>query len=257
MLLAESEPRVSDLQMKLLGSGRGWLVFDKPAGLSVHNDPAGDALSLAQRELEASPELRESTSAEPDFPPAPVHRLDRETSGCLLFATRRDSARDLALIFQEHANILKIYRAILYGKPGNGVEGSRGEWHHELTDRAEGHRNIAGPKGQQKPCSTRYQILRSNDYFCEVEVELLTGRQHQIRRHAALDGHAVVGETRYAEARHARRIERIYGIGRLMLHAERLELQLPDQTEIRARAPIPETFAQIFLPAAGAGKRDS
>lgn len=248
--------QANDESFKVIGFGFGWIVIDKKHGMSVHNDPGTDAVSISQNRISKNPDLLLATTGRPqadaDFKLYPVHRLDRETSGCLLLATRRDTAAVLHAEFSEHQNIKKTYRAILQGSLINTKSESAdrlaGEWNWPLTDQSEGRGNISGPIGLRKNCVTRFKILKQNKYFSEAEIQLETGRQHQIRKHAALSGHAVAGETRYADPRHARRLERLYGISRLLLHAEKLELNCShlgiDKIEVQADVPL--EFVKVF-----------
>lgn len=208
--------------------------------MSVHND-AGDAIAIARAWLESDPALRARCAWEPDFAPAPVHRLDRETSGVLVIALSKNVARSLAEAFQsEDTTVRKTYRAIVRGRLQRD-----GRWNQPLTDRAEGRSNPAGKTMERKPCETRFRILRANEHVTELEIDLMTGRQHQIRKHAALAGHAVIGDTRYGDPSYHRMIEKRFGFSRMLLHAQRLELQGP--VNICAVAPLPEEFAKIFI----------
>ena len=237
----------------VLAFGRGWVAIDKPAGMSVHNDPdsRADAISCTSDLLIADAHLREKTGwAGPSggFAVSPVHRLDRETSGVLVLATRSETARVLQARFGPELverSLKKIYRAVVRGeiKPDR----RQGEWTFTLTDRAEGRAQPAGKREARKPCRTEYRALRSNKYLTEIEIDLLTGRQHQIRRHAALAGHHVVGDPRYGDPSHATRTEKLFGFSRLMLHAHRLEMTPPgDHGPVVIEAPLPLEFERIF-----------
>jgi tRNA pseudouridine65 synthase len=88
-------------------------------------------------------------------------------------------------------------------------------------------------------------VARANAHVTELEIELLSGRQHQIRRHAVLSGHEVIGDRRYGEARYVARIKSIFGFSRLMLHAEVLELRVASGL-VAIHAPAPEEFQVLF-----------
>src|SRR5262245_10299668 len=136
----------------VLDGGLGWLAVDKPSGLSVHNDPGIDLISRIRAELETNSQLRNLCAWSPDFPPAPAHRLDRETSGICLLATSRPSATDLSRAFEGRA-VEKIYRAVIRGR----LAEIEGVWNAPLTDRAEGRKNPAGPRADRKPSETRFR----------------------------------------------------------------------------------------------------
>jgi RluA family pseudouridine synthase len=232
---------VSD-STQILAAGPGWLALNKPSGLSVHNDPGADALSVALNLLENDPALRTLCAWKPSTEtlPSPAHRLDRETSGVLLLSLNRERASELGQ-FMEQRKARKIYRAILRGQ----LREQKGIWQMPLSDRAEGRKNPAGIKGAQKACETQFTKLRENKFISEVEVELITGRQHQIRRHAVLARHAVVGDERYSDAKFNRRMRELFGVHRLLLHAQKLEFTI-DGKDISIEAPLPSEFATLF-----------
>ncbi len=229
-------------KIEVLNSGDGWVAVNKPSGVSAHNDSDSAIervrlLLLQDQSLAAKVGWRKN-----EFTPSPVHRLDRETSGILLVATQKSRATELQQLFQNHRT-LKNYRAILRGSlPSQTLEGV---WDAPLTDKAEGRKNPAGARAERKACTTRFQVCRKNRYFTEVQIQLETGRQHQIRRHAALAGHAVVNDSRYGDPRHQKLMARLYGTERMMLHAERLVLPLPSG-HIEITSQIPKEFEKLL-----------
>jgi RluA family pseudouridine synthase len=233
----------------VLAAGPGWLAIDKPDGLSVHNDPGGriDVLSIAKEMLAEDEQLRAACRWQTHSRLSPAHRLDRETSGVLILATDRDSASLIQTAFEKRpAGSVKRYRSIVRGE----ITTTMGSWSHPLTDKAEGRRNPAGNPKDSKSCVTHWRRRRHNRHLSEIEVDLLSGRQHQIRRHAALAGHFVAGDTRYGEPRHARIMERIYGVSRMLLHAEQIRLPIATSDGktvlIEAMAPLPGEFDHVF-----------
>jgi tRNA pseudouridine65 synthase len=231
------------MEPTILTQGPGWLVIDKPAGLSVHNDPEGkaDALSVLHAILTRNPELAKATAWDRAFGLAPVHRLDRDTSGVLLIATQKNTASRLQQEF-EARRVEKTYRAIVRGSLQGG-----GSWNFPLSERAEGRRNPQGPLAERKPCSTVFRLVRANAHLSELEIDLLTGRQHQIRRHAALARHEVAFDRRYGDPRYVKRLEGIFGFSRLLLHSSRLKLT-SGETRIDVESPTPEEFERVFAP---------
>lgn len=229
-------------KIEILNAGRGWIAVNKPSGMSVHND-AHSAIVLIKELLLRDKSLIAKTGWLPEnFEPAPVHRLDRETSGVLLLAVRKDQATRLQKAFQEK-QVEKIYRAIVRGRLDSTND--LNEWSFPLSEKSEGRKNPAGVKTLRKPCLTRFTILRVSRYFTEIEIKLETGRQHQIRRHAALAGHPVINDQRYGEPRHSALIKKIYGTERMLLHAERLRLP-EDFGGISLQAELPQEFALLM-----------
>ncbi|MEQ1878211.1 MAG: RNA pseudouridine synthase [Bdellovibrionia bacterium] len=185
----------------------GWLAVDKPFGVSVHNNEEPEHL-LARLERELRLEKL-----------YPVHRLDKETSGVQVLALNENAAKELAGEFQKRT-VQKIYLGVLRGK----LKEAQGVWNQALTDKAEGRNNPAGISRERIPCETRYRTLKDSKYFSLCEFELITGRQHQIRKHSALTNHALVGDPRYGDKSYNEKIAGLYGTSRMFLHCARIVL---------------------------------
>lgn len=235
----------SQTSLDLLHSGEGWIAIHKPTGMSVHNDAQSktDAISLVAEWLKVSERAGR---------PLPVHRLDRETSGILIFALNPETAKKIQRAFEERRP-KKTYLAVLKGS----LKQEAGVWNAPLSDRAEGRKSPAGRKEDRIPCETRFRRLLTNGFLTEIEVDLGTGRQHQIRKHSSLAGHPIVGDLRYGDPKHAERIEKLFGVSRLLLHSYRLEFPDPQGgAPITIEAPRPPQFSQVFeAPRSGGGER--
>lgn len=188
--------------IQILEENEFFLVLVKPSGFSVHNQKP----SLVEFLTENKKTLH--------F----VNRLDQETSGLILIAQRPELHAELASSLD---NGRKFYRALL-----------RGNWKHPrsefrvdltLTDKAEGRDNPQGLSAERKTCETIFTMQRTNSYFSEVIAEILTGRQHQIRKHSALIKQPIVGDNRYGNPKDNERMEKFYQSTRMQLHAEKLE----------------------------------
>jgi tRNA pseudouridine32 synthase/23S rRNA pseudouridine746 synthase len=197
------------------------LVIDKPAGLAVHPGP-GTRESL---EDYLGP-LKLGFQREPQ----PVHRLDRDTSGCLLLARNPKALKRFALAFEAGA-VEKRYLAIVEGVPKE--ESGRVELGlTKHSTKAEGWRMIPDERG--KPSATRWRLLETRGGRSVVLFEPETGRTHQVRVHAASGlGTAIVGDPVYGRA-----------TGPMLLHALALRLERPGKRPIEAEAPLPPTFVQ-------------
>jgi tRNA pseudouridine65 synthase len=194
-----------------------WLAVDKPYGLSVHNKE--DSTNLLQV-------LEQQFSGRRFYP---VHRLDKETSGIQLLAKSEKAASDLAQQFQNH-QVKKIYQGIVAG-----TLPAQGSWNEALSDKAEGWKNPAGLAVDRVACETRFRSLRNSKYFTWLEFKLLTGRQHQIRKHCALAGRALIGDPRYGNPKYNQKISELYGFHRMALHCTSLTLQ--SGFEVKSKAP--------------------
>jgi RluA family pseudouridine synthase len=212
------------LEPQILLQNQDFLAVDKPAGMSVHNneDPE-NLLVMLERKLKSSDIF-------------PVHRLDKETSGVQILALNKGAASRLAEEFQNRS-VVKIYYGVLRGR----LKTAKGVWQKSLTDKSEGRKNPEGVKRDRVPCETRFRVVKSNPYFSLCEFDLKTGRQHQIRKHAALDNHAIVGDPRYGDPKYNSKIAELYKIERMFLHCSRLEI-----AGNVIECPLPESFAQLF-----------
>lgn len=193
-----------------------WVAVDKPCGISIHNDPGTDVISR----LKTASELGHPTDI------FPVHRLDKETSGVLILATEKQTAIKISEAFAQN-RVKKKYIAMVHGTLPFSVDSNGyGSWTYTLTKKAEGRNNPQG-KGKRVSCETRFKIMDQSDHYTLLEIDLITGRKHQIRRHAKLSGHPVIGDKRYGSKRAVQFLTRNFGFNRLGLHCRSMTLELP------------------------------
>jgi len=224
----------------ILAAGQGWLVVEKPSGLSVQEQRGLNLCSVLQSRIKSDPDFRNKIDCDPRFGIHPVHRLDRETSGVILLACRLKTFSSLARQFEQH-KVRKRYVALLHGElPEPDAEGGWGAWTWPLSKEAGGRFHPEGPAGATR-CETRFRVLRRSAHYTLIECDLLTGRKHQIRRHARLAGHAVVGDTRYGTPRSLKFLREEMGFTRLALHSFSLQIQPP-------RAAAAQVFQSPALP---------
>ena len=221
----------------LVACGPGWLVVDKPCGMSIHNDPGHDLCSLALAAVRKGllPDVGSHFRAV-----HPVHRLDRETSGIVLLACDPET---LAFFGDQFAarTVRKRYLAVLHGRLDNPLGDRHSpDWTWPLTAGAAGRKDPMG-RGKRLSCCTRWRAQEHSLHFSLVECEPLTGRKHQIRRHAKLAGHPVAGDRRYGSTRSLTYLSRQFSFQRLGLHAHALTIHLPDDNQ-------PHTFQSGGLP---------
>lgn len=210
----------------------GLLVLNKPSGLAVHGG-SGVNLGLIEALRQLRPELAFLEL---------VHRLDRDTSGCLMLAKNRDTLRQLHEALKE-GRLRKRYQALVSGR-----------WPQRLTridqplarwQLASGERRMR-PAEDGKASVTRFRVLNTFPGCTLVEAEPVTGRTHQIRVHAQARGHAILGDSKYGDATRNRDFEAL-GLRRLFLHA--LELELPAELVARQRplkAPLDEELSAVL-----------
>ncbi len=203
------------------------LVVDKPAGLPV--DPPRDGSLSVENHLQALMlGYREW--------PRPVHRLDRDTSGCLMLARSAKAHKRLGQAF-EAGLVEKRYLAILDGIPDS--EGGTIDMPiAKVSTREQGWRMVPASEGTKDARSARtdWEVLATAGGRALVAFRPATGRTHQLRVHAASGiGHAIVGDPVYGSALPAG----------LMLHAVGLRLERPGKTLIAAHAPFPQRFVAL------------
>lgn len=197
------------------------IVIDKPAGLPV-DAPRDGSLSV-ENHLDS---LRMGFRRRP----LPVHRLDRDTSGCLLLARNPRAHKRFAAAF-EGGTVDKLYRAILAGVP-DGEEGEIDLALAKVSSAAAGWRMVADPRG--KAARTRWRVERVIDGRALVAFRPATGRTHQLRVHAASGlGIPILGDPVYGAAG---------GAGRTMLHASAITIPRDRHAAIVAEAPLPADF---------------
>jgi RluA family pseudouridine synthase len=235
------------IQILVLALGKGWLVVDKPAGMTVHNESGRDLCSLASAFIQNETTIQGQIEMDPGFGVNPVHRLDKETSGVILLAVTREMFRFFSKQF-ESRQVTKRYVAILHGRLEN-PDGNDpwGTWHWALAKTAGGRNNAQGA-GPRQDSRTRYRVLDHSAHYTMVEIELLSGRTHQIRRHSKLSGHPVVGDARYGSTRAVNYLRRNHAFDRLALHACGLTLKLPGgkATETVETPTIPSQMQHLF-----------
>jgi 23S rRNA-/tRNA-specific pseudouridylate synthase len=224
----------------ILSAGRGWLIVEKPTGLNVQGEQGQDLCFSLQTRINTDPDLRKKIDCDPGFGVLPVHRLDRETSGVILLACQPRTFSYFAMQF-EHHKVRKRYIALLHGDlPEPATGDGWGLWSWPLSKEAGGRLHPEGRPGAV-PSETRFRVLRKTAHYTLIECDLLTGRKHQIRRHARLAGHAVVGDARYGTPRSLKFLREKMDFHRVALHSFSLQVQLPG-------APAPQVFQSPGIP---------
>lgn len=207
-------------------------MLDKPAGFSVHNESP----SLQEKLAELLPQ------AKPHF----VNRLDRETSGLLIATTRADFVAPLqAELHGEGSRSKKLYRGIVKKPRDFDANQASWIWSQAVSDKAEGRKNPLGAGKDRVPSETRVKVVRHNDWFMELEFELITGRQHQIRKHCAHFEMPLIGDGRYGREALNQKVHETYKTGRMMLHAWSLQFSWKTKA-LEFQSPLPSEFDSLF-----------
>ncbi len=202
--------------LAILHRDERWIAVDKPSGWVVHHS------GMTRDAIACVDVLREQLGRDV----FPVHRLDRATSGVLLFALSSEAARETQALFQS-GGVTKRYWAIVRGRPPD-----------------EGFIDHPIPSDEDRPrvpAQTRYRrlatitidVLDRQQPYSIVDAEPITGRFHQVRRHLKHLGHPLIGDVNYGRGEHNRLWRERFGLHRLALHAESLDLK-----DLRIEAPL-------------------
>ena len=215
------------------------IAIDKPPGLLVHRTglDAGETEFAVQR-------LRDQIGQ----PVWPAHRLDKGTSGVLLFALDAATASALGKAFESGEQVQKTYRAIVRGWPTEA-----GFIDHPLKRMPDDMRH---PREEVQAAQTRYQTLARYELplstsaefpttrFALVALQPLTGRRHQLRRHMKHISHPIIGDSTHGKGPLNRAVAECLGVQRMWLHATKLTLTHPDTGEVLSiQAPCNENWA--------------
>lgn len=235
-------------ELPILYEDDALVAVNKPSGLLVHRS------WIAKQATEFALQIVRDQVGQRVYP---IHRLDRPTSGILLFAKSSDVARLMSEQFSQRS-VTKTYHAVVRGYLDDGV------LDYPLREELD---KIADAQADQdkapQSAVTEYQTLQhielpyavskkhTTSRYSLVRLHPLTGRKHQLRRHMAHLRHPIVGDSRHGDNRHNRFFKEHYGIQRLWLAATGLEFAHPLSAEpIALTLPIPPEFLEVFAPAA-------
>ncbi|HET7294588.1 MAG TPA: RluA family pseudouridine synthase [Vicinamibacteria bacterium] len=206
------------------------LVVDKPPGLLAVPTPGGDEDSVLGR-------VREYARHRGVAFVRAVHRLDRDTSGALALALSREAADGLIAAFRDH-RIERRYLCLALGAPGADAGTIDAPIRERYTS---GRRGVARPGEAARPALSRWRVVERLRSAVLLEVELQTGRQHQIRAHLAHVGLPVLGDAVYG------RSQAPVPVRRILLHAALLVFVHPvTGRRLRVESPLPPDFAQAL-----------
>lgn len=223
----------ADHPLKVLYRDNHLIAIDKPAGTLVHRTRLSDDSHAVLQQLRD--QIGERIN--------PVHRLDRPTSGVLLFAFTGEMTRALQNTFFQ-GDVEKAYLALV-----RGYTEESGTVDRPLRQ---------APHKPERPAQTRYRRLRTVEAqfpagrypttrYSLVRAEPLTGRLHQIRRHFAHLRHPIIGDTTHGDGKQNKAFRAQFNEYRLMLMARSIRLPHPVSGELlHIQAPLPEAFTRIF-----------
>jgi tRNA pseudouridine65 synthase len=220
------------------------IAVHKPSGLLVHRT------NLDRHETRFAVQLLRDQIGQRVYP---VHRLDKGTSGVLLFALDPDIGREVSGQFEQQ-EVAKKYLAVVRGRPAEA-----GEIDHALVKRCDDYEwTPESESAPPQPAVTRYRRLATCELpyevdryptsrYALVELEPLTGRRHQLRRHLKHIAHPIIGDATYGKGKHNRLFQTLFGCHRMLLANLELQVRHPvtDET-LTLTAPLAEDFAVVL-----------
>ncbi|HBU27612.1 TPA: RNA pseudouridine synthase [Candidatus Uhrbacteria bacterium] len=223
-------------QLDILFEDENVIVLNKAAGVLVHPTPSSNEYTLMDALIEHTPGIAE-VGDKPEERAGIVHRLDRMTSGVMIAAKTQEAFDDLKHKFQKRF-VYKKYRALVAGSLQKDYDTVL----FKIVRSKSAGRMVARPESQEgKEASTDYEVIQRYANATEVDVDLHTGRTHQIRAHFHALGNPVVGDPLYV----IKSVKQI-PFPRLWLHAYQLTLALPGKHEARTfTVPLPPELTEL------------
>ena len=224
-----SEQVCRQIEDAIIHEDQDVLVLNKPSGMAVHS---GSGLPWGL--IDAVRQVRQGEFIEL------VHRLDRQTSGCLILARSGPSLNHVSAQFRDgHAD--KRYLCLLDGL----MRETTIEVDAPLIKVESGSQSRVEVSEDGKPALTRFRLLQKYSDSSYAEVELFSGRTHQIRAHAKHIGLPLAGDDRYTSRESIRKWKK-RRLSRTFLHAHRLELELPSGNRLSVDAPLPPPLRKVL-----------
>ena len=218
---------IKDLKKIILYENEDFMVINKPAGIAVHS---GSKISNDIMSSLKSLEKYKSLSL--------VHRLDQNTSGCLILAKNYQTASGLGKMFQS-GNIEKHYLSLLSGS----LSGDKVAVDQSLKRNRDNHSNSVSVSKDGKEALSYINLIKQYKECCLVDIKIETGRMHQIRVHASSINQPVCGDTKYGNIDVNKKM-REFGLKRMFLHSKKISFFYKGKHIIEA--PTPEDLTLVI-----------
>ena len=220
------------LRKSVLFEDDALIVVNKASGMAVHG---GSGISLGLIEVARQIWPKESKLEL-------VHRLDRETSGCLILARTRSALLNMQKQLQGH-QITKEYTALCIGKWPSHIRTVDAPLKRNQLKSGE---RIVNVSEQGKPAETHFRVVQRFNNYSLLRVGLISGRTHQIRVHTQLTGHPLAADIKYGNSQANAELKAL-GLNRLFLHSSLLKFKHPISKElIEIEAPLPEELQKLL-----------
>lgn len=250
VILAQEAPKdypvmPEDIPLTIVYEDSSIVVVDKPAGMVVHPAAGHYQGTLVNALLHHCMDL---SGIGGFLRPGIVHRLDKDTSGLIVVAKSDSAHQDLAKQFKEH-RVGKIYKTFVFGD----VDGDKGTIDSPVGRHPVDRKKMSTKSRRGKEALTRWNVVERYGTLTLLDVEIETGRTHQIRVHLHAAGHPLLGDNVYGHS--AKRLQRIQdpllrsklrGVKRQALHAGRLEFYHPATREhLEFVSPLPDDMERV------------
>tara|TARA_Y100001970_G_scaffold54935_1_gene69663 strand:- start:467 stop:1381 length:915 start_codon:yes stop_codon:yes gene_type:complete len=221
-----SELNKEKVERSILRKEKDFLIINKPVGLACHG---GSGISLGLIEI-----IRQLDKKYYDA--QLVHRIDKDTSGCLVVALKKGILREFHKeIRNKHVD--KIYAAVVKGK-----------WPEDLQkitltikkETLKSGKRIVKTNEKGKVSETEFQLITSGQFNSLIRAKIITGRTHQIRVHSSHKGYPIVGDLKYGDTLYNKK-QQAKGLKRMLLHAESINFK---NLDIHQSAPVPKVFSK-------------
>lgn len=220
------------------------LILNKPRGLLVQKDDSGDEALDEMVVSYLANKGEYDLNKDLGYKPAPAHRLDRNTAGLIIFGKNIGTLRYLSNIIQDKNLVQKRYLTLVKGRTDN-----EGEINAPLLKNSK--TGMVGVSNNGKEAITKYKVMTYIGNYSLLEVELLTGRTHQIRVHLASISHPVIGDCKYGDYALNKEIETKYGFKNQFLYAYslkfyELEEPLSNLSNKAFKMGLPEELSKLL-----------
>tara|TARA_Y100000996_G_scaffold211454_1_gene166129 strand:- start:874 stop:1788 length:915 start_codon:yes stop_codon:yes gene_type:complete len=214
------------IESSILRKEKEFLIINKPVGVACHGG-SGISLGLIETVRQLNKKYIDAQL---------VHRIDKDTSGCLVIALKKSILREFHKEIRDK-NVEKIYKAIV-----------KGAWPKSLTNITLSIKKESRKSGERfvkinktgKISETEFQLIKHGDSNSLVRAKIITGRTHQIRVHSMHKGYPIVGDLKYGDSNYNKE-QQIKGLNRMLLHAESINFY---NMGIEQSSPIPDVFKE-------------
>ena len=216
------------IALSIIRKEKDFLIINKPTGIASHG---GSGISSGVIEIirEIDPKYRDAHLA---------HRIDRDTSGCLVIALRKSFLRKLHEEIR-NKNVDKIYDLVVFGKWPAGLTVVDAPLSKKKSESGE---KEAFVESKGKKSLTEFNLVKINEEFSHLKAKIITGRMHQIRAHAQFKGFPVVGDRKYGDKLLNKEANKL-GLNRMLLHATSISFK---NLDIECSSDIPDLFSKIM-----------